>query len=286
MGAFDMSRTIRIAVSIIILSFCVIYYPSLTQAQIEEFSSPDAVNKVVSIEDMPVIYPGETGILIIKLFNPFDENPYIQMRNISIEAEPYMLLLPNGKADWNDIVDSILLVNSSTNSSIAFLEYLDHFQYSNISWRIITSPQTPTGGWLSDAVYVLRFKLNFQYVNPITMTSENISYASRGFFSDEDWQVLYDPVNYSYNGDINITFLRECGYEGIIPDSSITIRSNLPIWPIVIFASISVISFIIGTYILLKENPFLAPTIIRIFSNIWKSTTRVFRYLLSLCRKI
>ena len=70
---------------------------------------------------------------------------------------------------------------------------------------------------------------------------------SRGFWTQEEWNhAIIDAEEYP--GNINLTSL---GVSGIIPDSSFSVRSPMPQWPLytiitltVVFASLSILFYI------------------------------------------
>jgi hypothetical protein len=85
------------------------------------------------------------------------------------------------------------------------------------NFSIKSNPDTTQG------TYFVRFQLEFQYNNtPFIM-------RSRGYFTDSEWDTATTTGNESHPGRINIDSL---GVDGILPDSSFKVWSEIPIWPL------------------------------------------------------
>jgi hypothetical protein len=68
-------------------------------------------------------------------------------------------------------------------------------------------------------------------------------------------------VTRNNTGGVDENYLRFLGYDGILPETSFVIIEPIPIWPLVAFASVAIISFLIGIYYHLESRPEEAPRI-------------------------
>lgn len=220
-----------------------------------QWSDPADVNALVTKVTAPVFQPGESATISFLFTNPFGYD----INSATIVAEPYLLVEGDGKGYWQSVVDPPILKNSTSGSSGITINQLLAGKNLTAAWTISTSTSTTHGDAFSQSVYFVRLSINF------SIAGESASYASRGFFSDEQWQKLtHPPINNSMGG-INNTYLAELGYDGIIPDISFIVREEIPLWPPVLILAIAVVSGTIGFYYHLKRNPSEYPRALRFF---------------------
>ena len=254
---------------VLILSITLLCSPiAMNCNAVDDWKNPEIINKIISITKTPSIAPGDTGLLSMNISNHFDESENVEMRNISIIATPYMLVLPNVVLNWSEVKEPPIVVNKSTGSNEVIIERLTSGESREIEWEVRTTTGISNGGWLSDAVYFVRLTLSFTYYNNSNNSQFYVSYASRGAFSNQQWNAIYDPSNHSDTGGIDLVYLKTFGYDGIIPDTSFTIREEIPWWPIILFTFLTMIFFIIGLYIYLLNKPSASPTTLRTLRKI------------------
>lgn len=189
-----------------------------SQAYVTEVSDPGRVNKILEEFQTPVIKPSEEGVLSFNLRNPYDA----EMRDIRLRIDIYGFGDLDEEKDITRI-DSPPTFKVTGTTSYSFTTDVIHSDSSfPVELYITTDRRTEKG------VYFVRFELEFVYEN----MGESSIMRSRGHFSDEEWSeatrrpgVGDDPY---YSGSINITHL---GVNGIIPDTSFSVKTPIPRWP-------------------------------------------------------
>ncbi len=210
-----------------------------------QWSDPTNVNNLVTKVTSPVFQPGESATISFVFTNPFGYD----LTNATIVAEPYLLVEGDGKGYWQGVVDPPVLSNSTSGSTNITIDQLLAGQNTTAAWKIASKSSTTHGGAFYQSVYYVRLSIAF------SIAGENASYASRGFFSDEQWQKLTHPSLNDSMGGINGTYLTELGYDGIIPDISFIIREGIPLWPPALILTIALVTGIVSIYYHLKRNP-------------------------------
>ena len=95
------------------------------------------------------------------------------------------------------------------------------------AYRILTTPEVTEG------IYFIRMMLEFNYNGtPYIM-------KSKGHFSQNDWD--YATIHYDEVKDVGKINISHLGVDGIIPDTSISIKYPIPIWPVYMLAVLCVI---------------------------------------------
>ena len=111
-----------------------------------------------------------------------------------------------------------------------------------LEFEIVSKEDTKEG------TYFVRFSMNFDY------NSTSRVMQSRGHWSMEQWENATTNVTEGSPGNINLDVL---GVDGIIPDSSFGVKKPIPLWPLyvlitltIVFAGLSVIFYLEeeGTY--------------------------------------
>jgi len=243
---------------ITILLFILLLLPfSCQSTTAADWSSPGEVNKIVTEFRTPQIAPGSEGHFSFLLTNPFD----VEIKNISVLAEPYLFVHQDGTAEWGSLTHLPIMKGSSSSSGTDSISHLLPNEYQTISWQITTFPDTPHDSWPSQPIYLVRLLITF---DDGTM---NVSYASRGFFSDDEWTKLRSTGDLSVGG-VNLTYLLSLGYNGIIPETSFEVKENIPLWPVLVMAAVAILCFIYGTYLYSIRRPGTANVIFYMVSRI------------------
>ena len=234
----------RLEIASLIITFSLMISISSADAS-SAYDDPYYVNKVITVLESPVIFVGQKGILRMSLQNPFE----VDMQNISLLVEPYMVIYKNDVLLIDQITNPPIIMNDTSNT--LNIERLCIGTNITIDWIISTTPNTPCGDFFNPAVYLARLLISFE------IDKNEVKYCSRGFFSDDEWNNISNPSNSSQ--EIDLEYLKSLGYDGIIPETSFTIKGGLPIWPIVLISIIAIISTALGIYYHIEERPGVAP---------------------------
>ncbi|MFW6040793.1 MAG: hypothetical protein ACOC85_03045 [Thermoplasmatota archaeon] len=181
-------------------------------------SDPANVNHLIEIESTPTISPGDKDNLSLALSNPYE----IDIKNVSLTLEIYRLASDEGDFDIEDIEEPPIFDSSEDIIVSIKFEELEPSDSEPIYFDIKTTDKTPRG------VYYVRLELEFYYPTGST----NAVMRSKGHYSAEDWDIATQEPGGSdiphYVGNINLTYL---GVDGIIEDTSFSVRNEVPKWP-------------------------------------------------------
>ena len=220
---------------ILAIAFISLFCQPVTAAN---WSDPVNVNKIVTEFEPSILTPGTFGYLSLRLTNPFS----VEISNISILAEPYLFVQQDGSAQWEGLAHLPTMRNASSNSGTINILHLLPNENRTLYWRIDADSSAPHGSWLAQPIYLVRLLIKFDGDN------ENVSYASRGFFSDDEWTELRTAGDLSVGG-VNQTYLLSLGFNGIIPDTSFMVKEEIPLWPVVVIGAVAILSFIYAVHL-------------------------------------
>lgn len=257
-----MKNHYRGAFGIAIIIAIIIASPSIAAS---DWSDPNEVNRLISGVESSVISPGEEGELTFVFTNPFDTI----ITDIKVHPEAYLHVFEDGTTDWDNVRDPPLVINTSSSSGFILIPSLNPNENLSLEWMVQTTKDTSHGGLFSQSIYLVRLSITFMIGN------ESVSYASRGYFSDDQWERLRNVGENIQIGGIDIAYLESLGYDGIIPELSFIVREKIPKWPIVIIILAGAFSFSIGLYYFLEKTPSSAPKAYRILRNIRKRLLQV-----------
>jgi len=229
-----------------------------------QWGDPEFVNQLITGVAAPVFSPGENAILSLNLSNPFSST----ISEISILAEPYLIVYENGESDWSGVVAPPKLINLTANSSMIHITTMLPKEKIKLGWSVITTEATSRGSLFAQSVYLVRLSLSFN------VTDQRVHYTSKGFLTDSQW----DELTISDKKDstiFNNTYLSELGYEGIIPDVSFIVRDKMPLWPAISIVGVSFITGLLAVYYHLKSDPMAAPRLYRILVNTRNGIERI-----------
>jgi len=244
----------KIATLTLVLSFVMLFCQPVLAAN---WSDPVNVNKILTRFDPPTLTPAAFGYLSLRLSNPFS----VEISNVSILAEPYLFVQQDGTAQWEDLTHLPTMRNASTNSGIINISHLLPNENLTLNWRIDTDSSTPRGSWMAQPVYLVRLLIRFDDGR------DNVSYASRGFFSDDEWTRLRTIGDPSVGG-VNQTYLLSLGFNGIIPETSFTVKDEIPLWPVFMIGVVAAFSFTYAVYLYSKKKPGIADRLVFIISRL------------------
>jgi hypothetical protein len=250
------------------LAIILILLASAVSAQTVD--EPRFVNRMLDDIRTPSITPGGSGVFSLTVNNPDRDNLTSAMENVTMDISIYHYATLDESIPVSDIDHPPAIVDSPgvTRILVECGNILPGESHP-IDFTIQTRKDTPHGSYFSQSSYFVRFMLNFTY--------ENVSYsmASRGHFSDQEWETLKEGGG---AGEINRTYLKELGYDGIIPDSAFSVRLPIPIWPFFLLVGLTVLCGAMALSYHVMDNPGkypkLEPRLLRLSGrlNIWKRT--------------
>ncbi len=199
-------------------------------------SEPDKTNLILTIQASPQLVPGERGDLQLELHNPYDW----AMENVSLFGEVYAFL---HRAERAEIAGLLNPPSLGTDGSTWTREFgsLPAGGRRPTTIPVETSAQTPGGTVFTQGVYLLRFRLDFDYEGgpPAVMVSP-------GFYTAEEWAFAtqeptpQEQADYRYVGWANYSALGLVfglpSIDGILPDSGFGVKEPLPLWPFQLLA--------------------------------------------------
>ncbi len=214
---------------------------SHSQAQVTEVSDPGKANKILSDFSTPIIKPSEKGELAMNLTNLY----WGDLEDIVFVAEIYGFATLDYEKNISKVDNPPVFDSSGTTKSSFSLEVLPSNGSMRNEYTIKTNKNTPKG------VYFLRFNIRFTY-GP---TDNRSVMRSKGYFTDSQWENATKRPTTSdesyYAGSINITHL---GVNGIIPDSSFTVKTPIPRWPQYALGGLSAVFGILAVMLYMQEE--------------------------------
>lgn len=257
----------RICAVIVVINLLLLLLGSCAAQAEEWYEDPAYVNKFVTDVQSPVISPGKSGTLSFNLTNPTE----FELTNVSVCAEPYVLVYPDGRSAWEGIDSPPVLENSESGGEEFHTEQIKEDEVLMLDWTVETSKNTEHGGLFSQAVYFVRLKISFEGNGTL------VSYASRGHFSETQWNNIY-----SYDGENNsiildTEYLNESGYQGLIPDLSFIVKKDIPVWPMALIFFFCGLAITIGIYYHIQINPSSRPRLYQAFEEIRSKLQKLWR---------
>ncbi len=225
--------------------------PALAQS----VSDPARTNLILSIQASLQLVPGEGGDIQLELHNPY---PWV-MENASLFGEAYAFLHRAERADIAGLPNPPSLGTDGSASTRVEFGSVAAADRRTATIAVDTSAQTPGGTAFTQGVYLLRFRLDFDYEGGLHAVM-----VSPGFFTSEEWTFATRDATdeergtYRYVGFANYSFLGLVlglpSIDGILPDSGFGIKEALPLWPFQLLAVGAVISIALSAYYVWRER--------------------------------
>lgn len=184
---------------------------------------PSAPNRIPDLSDFktPQIVPGESGKYSFSVRNRY-EGP-IERATLTIEIYKWATL--EEARDIGRISDPPQVSEGAGQGYTATLPSLGPNQTTAVSITIGTSKSTPQG------TYFVRQMMQFDY------NGTHLLMKSRGHFTGQEWDNATTGANGSRAvGGINLTLL---GVDGILPDSSFSVKEPIPMWPLALLVGLT-----------------------------------------------
>jgi hypothetical protein len=249
-----------------VLAAAVFLAPGALGDLIEVIEAPSLVPHFTFISLGNGIAPGATGLYGFALQNRYNAS----MENITLTVEIYKWETVEEARNVSDLASPPRLTATGTFNQTFSIASIAPNASADLRAQVGADPRTPEG------VYLTRHSLEFDYGNFTVPGNGTPRYAhfamkSRGYFTAQEFASL----NYS---DLEIS-LEDLGVQGIIPDSSFSVKQPAPLWPL---ATLVVLTAATGTlsvaYWLAAENPGGHPRLTRALLRM-EGKVRVWKFL-------
>lgn len=231
------------------MSACQAYSPSV--------SDPEKVNEIIPEIDTPQIDPGSSEKIQIILNNPYNHT----MENISLTFDIYKFNHLDEEKDISKIAEPPVFEKSGEKNITVQPNSIENDSVQKLQYDIGSKDGTEEG------VYLLRSKLEFIYLK------EEIVMKSRGYFTSEEWEGAKVEDDKEYRGGFNLT---ELGVNGILPDSSFSVKRSLSRWPQYALGAAIGLSSVLAVMFYMQEKYGSFPRLEKTFDN-WTDKFRKFR---------
>jgi hypothetical protein len=198
----------------------------------QPISDPEKTNVILTIRSTPQLAPGERGDIELEIRNPYSW----AMENVTLFVETYAFVHRSEASDIAGLPNPPSLEATDTPSAQLELGDLSEGVLDALSIAVTTSVQTPAGTVFTQGVYLLRFRLDFDYQAGLSAVM-----VSPGFYTVEEWAfatrdaTAEEQATYRYVGFANYSFLGMVlglpSIDGVLTDSAFGVKQPLPIWP-------------------------------------------------------
>ena len=223
----------------------------------QSISDPARTNLILSFQTSLQLVPGEGGEIRLELHNPY---PWV-MENVSLFGEAYAFLHRADRAEIAGLPNPPSLGTEGSTSTRVEFGSVAAAGRRTAAIAVQTSPQTPAGSVFTQGVYLLRFRLDFDYEGGLHAVM-----VSPGFYTGEEWAFAtrdatdLERATYRYVGFANYSYLGLVlglpSVDGILPDSGFGVKQALPLWPFQLLAVGAVISIALSAYYVWRERRF------------------------------
>ncbi len=239
----------------------VLLLSSVSGSMVTQVSDPGDVNRIFKDISSDTIRPGEHGTLTYVLHNPYPQS----MTDVRLRVEIYSYSTLDVNKPIQEVSSPPRFVSSRNTYNSFIHPLLEPGQEITIRHRMETSRSTPKG------VYFLRFEILFDYEG-----SEQLM-RSKGFFTRDEWyhaeRLPGEADRPYYSGSLNITYL---GVNGIVPDTSFTVKTPIPRWPQYALGGLSAFFGVLAVMLYMQEEydsfPWLEKTLDK-----WSAKFKEFR---------
>ena len=182
-------------------------------------------------------YSLDNVVIIAEIYHRADIDESESLDQISSNERPFVR-----ETCWNQDEMENCVETADTRKATFNIGSIASNETILLEFEIVSKEDTKEG------TYFVRFSMNFDY------NSTSRVMQSRGHWSMEQWENATTNVTEGSPGNINLDVL---GVDGIIPDSSFGVKKPIPLWPLyvlitltIVFAGLSVIFYLEeeGTY--------------------------------------
>jgi hypothetical protein len=211
---------------------------------------PAYANRIIESASGPVLSPGGSGDLNIVVRNP---NAAAPMTNIVLKASIYLYRSLEEERDVASMSSPPVFANTYPGTTEHTIPSFELAPNATASFALLvdTSRRTPSPGLFDQGAYFVRLWMSFD------CTNASYTLFSRGHFTDEQWSGYLAQANVSQ--DAGRAYLEGIGCDGILPDTSFTVRETVPLWPLAILVLATCGTAFLALMYYLEENPGKAP---------------------------
>ncbi|MFH0816354.1 MAG: hypothetical protein V1934_06020 [Methanobacteriota archaeon] len=222
----------------------------------QDMGTPAYANRMVELASGPVLEPGEGGDFHLKMRNPSQTG---DMNNITLRLSIYLYRSLEKQMDVGEMGRPPVFVNSGETGYDIPMFSLSANSTSSFVIRIDTWESTPHPGYFDQGAYFIRLWMRFEHAG------ETFTLFSRGHFSDGQWDSYVQAANVSQQAGVD--YLHSIGCDGIIPDTSFTVRLKIPLWPLAVLVFATVGTGMLALMYYLEENPGTSPRLEKAFQG-------------------
>lgn len=194
-------------------------------------------NIAVRIVHTPDISPGSSGIIEIAILNPYAQ----PADNVTLTLTIYSYANSTVDMPVASLPASRLPSLNGSISRSYIVGTLSPGEGRTLNITVQTHAHTLHGSFFSQSTYFVSEVLS------MTVNHTSIRFASRGVFSQSEWNIIVEEVD--GHQSVNYTYLNVLGYQGIIPDTSFGVNTPAPFYLFYAAALLSVL-FAISALIL------------------------------------
>ncbi len=217
-------------------------------AQDDDAGSPAFTNKILGGFATPTVKPGQTAMFSFNLTNPYS-NESKTMWNVSLSIGIYEYKTQETSRIVDENFKHAPSIEGMGPEILTQLDPIPQNDTVRMNLHITTSKDTPHGSYFSQSTYFVRFKLTFNFTDNATQ----VVLQSKGYFTAEQWDQM---VNFTEDQSIvNLTYMRELGVTGLLPDSAFGLKVSIPRWPLGLLIAAIVIVAALTLYYFVLDNP-------------------------------
>lgn len=212
----------------------------------EDLGESRYANRIISSADGPVIEPGGSGTFSLVVANPSLHDP---MTNVRLNISIYMYKSLEDKMAIGDMpASSQPMIENSAGIEFPVPPFdVGPNATHPIAFLISTTDKTTHPGYFDQGVYFVRLWLRFEH------GGANYTLFSRGYFSDAQWDEFRNQSNASQ--DLGRAYLGSIGCDGIIPDTSFSVRLSVPWWPLALLVGLTIFTATLAFLYYIEEQP-------------------------------
>ncbi len=196
---------------VLLILASLLFSASISQAGPSNVSDPDKVNDIIPEIDTPQIDPGSSEEMKLTFSNPYNRT----MEEIRLTIDIYGYEYLDEEKDMSEIEKPPFFEENGEKNVTFSFQTMSSGEERELQYDLAAEEDTEEG------VYLVRFELEFVYLE------EDVIMRSRGYFTGEEWEDAKEDSE-EYPGGFNLTKL---DVDGILSDSSFTVKSSIPRWP-------------------------------------------------------
>ncbi len=222
----------------------------------QDMGAPLYANRIVERASGPVLEPGDSGAFHLTLRNP---NMAAPMENVTFRMSIYLYSSLEEQEDVAAMSRPPVFVNSGSTEYELPMFALAPNATASYDITLDTWSSTPHPGYFDQGAYFIRTWMNFDCLG--------VEYTlfSRGHFTDEQWDGYREQLNVSQTAAS--IYLENMSCDGIIPDTSFTVRLKIPLWPLALLVAATCATGGLALMYYLEENPGKAPRLEKAFQG-------------------